>query len=79
MNLPCLFVLVFILSRILQHHMLGPVQRIPRYKMLLEDYLKRLPEDSPDRLETSTALDLISKAADHTNESMRQNVSCVLS
>uniref|UniRef100_A0A8C4PXI3 DH domain-containing protein n=2 Tax=Eptatretus burgeri TaxID=7764 RepID=A0A8C4PXI3_EPTBU len=33
----------------LQHHMLEPVQRIPRYELLLKDYLKRLPLDSPDR------------------------------
>uniref|UniRef100_A0A452RH02 FYVE, RhoGEF and PH domain containing 4 n=1 Tax=Ursus americanus TaxID=9643 RepID=A0A452RH02_URSAM len=32
----------------LQHHMLEPVQRIPRYEMLLKDYLRKLPPDSPD-------------------------------
>jgi len=32
----------------LQHHMLEPVQRVPRYEMLLKDYLKKLPEDNPD-------------------------------
>lgn len=32
----------------LQHHMLEPVQRVPRYEMLLKDYLKKLPEDDPD-------------------------------
>lgn len=32
----------------LQHHMLEPVQRVPRYEMLLRDYLKKLPEDNPD-------------------------------
>lgn len=32
----------------LQHHMLEPVQRIPRYELLLKDYLKQLPQDSPD-------------------------------
>ena len=32
----------------LQHHMLEPVQRVPRYELLLKDYLKRLPEDAPD-------------------------------
>uniref|UniRef100_A0A674EPF2 FYVE, RhoGEF and PH domain containing 4b n=1 Tax=Salmo trutta TaxID=8032 RepID=A0A674EPF2_SALTR len=31
-----------------QHHMLEPVQRLPRYEMLLRDYLKRLPNDDPD-------------------------------
>lgn len=33
----------------LQHHMLEPVQRVPRYEMLLKDYLKKLPQDSSDR------------------------------
>lgn len=28
--------------------MLEPVQRVPRYELLLKDYLKRLPEDAPD-------------------------------
>jgi len=28
--------------------MLEPVQRIPRYEMLLKDYLRKLPPDSPD-------------------------------
>ncbi|MEQ2167502.1 hypothetical protein GOODEAATRI_004846, partial [Goodea atripinnis] len=32
----------------LQHHMLEPVQRVPRYEMLLKDYLKKLPEENPD-------------------------------
>lgn len=38
----------------LQHHMLSPVQRIPRYEMLLRDYLRKLPEDSPDHHETES-------------------------
>lgn len=29
--------------------MLEPVQRIPRYELLLRDYLKKLPEDALDR------------------------------
>lgn len=33
----------------LQHHMLEPVQRVPRYELLLKDYIKRLPKDAPDR------------------------------
>ncbi|MEQ2177938.1 FYVE, RhoGEF and PH domain-containing protein 3, partial [Goodea atripinnis] len=32
----------------LQHHMLEPVQRIPRYELLLKDYLKKLPDDALD-------------------------------
>ncbi|XP_008935321.1 PREDICTED: FYVE, RhoGEF and PH domain-containing protein 2-like, partial [Merops nubicus] len=33
----------------LQHHMLEPVQRIPRYELLLKDYVQKLPPSSPDR------------------------------
>lgn len=36
-------------SLTLQHHMLEPVQRVPRYEMLLKDYLKKLPPDDSDR------------------------------
>lgn len=28
--------------------MLEPVQRVPRYEMLLSDYLRKLPKDNPD-------------------------------
>ena len=55
--------------------MLGPVQRIPRYQMLLQDYVKRLPDDAPDRPEAETALNLITKAATHSNETMKKIVS----
>lgn len=33
----------------LQHHMLEPVQRIPRYELLLKDYVRKLPPASLDR------------------------------
>ncbi|XP_019633769.1 PREDICTED: FYVE, RhoGEF and PH domain-containing protein 4-like isoform X2 [Branchiostoma belcheri] len=56
----------------LQHHMLEPVQRVPRYELLLRDYLKKLPEDSEDRPDTEKALELISKAAQHSNEAMKK-------
>lgn len=42
----------------LQHHMLSPVQRIPRYEMLLREYLKKLPEDSPDRHDTESTCEI---------------------
>uniref|UniRef100_A0A8C7Y427 DH domain-containing protein n=1 Tax=Oryzias sinensis TaxID=183150 RepID=A0A8C7Y427_9TELE len=38
----------------LQHHMLEPVQRIPRYELLLKDYLHQLPEDAPDHSDAQT-------------------------
>ncbi|CAL8325158.1 unnamed protein product [Merluccius merluccius] len=56
----------------LQHHMLEPVQRIPRYELLLKDYLKKLPEDAADRKDTEKALELISTAANHSNAAIRK-------
>ncbi|KAK4328960.1 hypothetical protein Pmani_000652 [Petrolisthes manimaculis] len=56
----------------LQHHMLSPVQRIPRYEMLLRDYLRKLPEDSPDSHDTEKALHLVSTAANHANDAMKK-------
>lgn len=56
----------------LQHHMLEPVQRIPRYELLLKDYLKKLPEDTLDRKDAEKALELISTAANHSNAAIRK-------
>uniref|UniRef100_H2Y6T6 Uncharacterized protein n=1 Tax=Ciona savignyi TaxID=51511 RepID=H2Y6T6_CIOSA len=56
----------------LQHHMLSPVQRIPRYQMLLQDYVRRMPQDATDRPETENALKLITVAATHSNETMKK-------
>lgn len=58
-------------SLALRHYMLKPIQRIPQYKLLLQDYLKHLTEDSPDYKDTITALNIVSEVADHANESMR--------
>ena len=38
----------------IQHHLIGPIQRIPRYRLLLEAYLRRLPEDSEDKPDTES-------------------------
>jgi len=32
----------------LAHHMLSPIQRLPRYELLLKDYLRNLTEDNQD-------------------------------
>ena len=56
----------------LQHHMLEPIQRVPRYELLLRDYLKHLDADSPDRENTESALVLVAKAAVHSNDAMRK-------
>lgn len=56
----------------LQHHMLEPIQRVPRYELLLKDYLKHLPENSPDRKDTEEALQKVTEAASHSNEAMNK-------
>ncbi|XP_062315171.1 faciogenital dysplasia isoform X1 [Osmerus eperlanus] len=56
----------------LQHHMLEPVQRIPRYELLLKDYLKKLPEDALDRKDAEKAVELISTAANHSNAAIKK-------
>ncbi|KAM9375914.1 FYVE, RhoGEF and PH domain-containing protein 4a isoform 2-T2 [Pholidichthys leucotaenia] len=60
-------------SLTLQHHMLEPVQRIPRYEMLLKDYLKKLPQDDPDRRDAEKSLEIISTAATHSNSAIRKS------
>lgn len=59
----------------LKHYMLKPVQRIPQYRLLLEDYLKKLPEDSEDYVDTQTALAVVANVAAHANDAMKQGVS----
>ncbi|CAH3158676.1 unnamed protein product, partial [Porites evermanni] len=56
----------------LQHHMLEPVQRVPRYQLLLKDYLSKLPADSGDLKNTSDALEIIAESARHANDSMKK-------
>ncbi|XP_061621670.1 FYVE, RhoGEF and PH domain-containing protein 1 isoform X2 [Phyllopteryx taeniolatus] len=56
----------------LQHHMLEPVQRIPRYELLLKDYLHRLPEDAPDCKDAHKSLELIATAAEHSNAAIKK-------
>ncbi|XP_068459390.1 FYVE, RhoGEF and PH domain-containing protein 4a isoform X2 [Clinocottus analis] len=57
----------------LQHHMLEPVQRVPRYEMLLKDYLKKLPQDDPDRQNSEKSLEIIATAATHSNSAIRKS------
>ncbi|KAJ8261907.1 hypothetical protein GJAV_G00159830 [Gymnothorax javanicus] len=57
----------------LQHHMLEPVQRVPRYEMLLKDYLKKLPQDDPDRRDAEKSLEIIAMAATHSNSAIRKS------
>ncbi|KAK9958793.1 hypothetical protein ABG768_010894 [Culter alburnus] len=59
-------------SLTLQNHMLEPVQRVPRYEMLLKDYLKKLPQDHIDRRDAEKSLEIISMAATHSNTAIKK-------
>ncbi|KAF9318067.1 hypothetical protein BG003_011854 [Podila horticola] len=56
----------------LQGYLLLPVQRIPRYKMLLGDLLENTWPDHVDYQDIATALDSVSSRADEMNERKRQ-------
>uniref|UniRef100_A0A8C0U9R2 FYVE, RhoGEF and PH domain containing 2 n=1 Tax=Cyanistes caeruleus TaxID=156563 RepID=A0A8C0U9R2_CYACU len=56
----------------LQHHMLEPVQRIPRYELLLKDYVRKLPPQSPDRGDAEKALEMIFMVAKHSNAAIAE-------
>ncbi|XP_054032551.1 FYVE, RhoGEF and PH domain-containing protein 2 [Dryobates pubescens] len=56
----------------LQHHMLEPVQRIPRYELLLQEYVRKLPPASPDREGAEKALEMIFMVAKHANAAITE-------
>lgn len=58
----------------LKHYMLKPVQRIPQYRLLLNDYLKHIDDSSPDYEDTETALKIVSEVADHVNRNLKYGV-----
>ncbi|XP_023368732.1 FYVE, RhoGEF and PH domain-containing protein 2 isoform X1 [Otolemur garnettii] len=59
-------------SLTLQHHMLEPVQRIPRYELLLKEYVQKLPAQAPDQADAQKALDMIFSAAQHSNAAITE-------
>ena len=60
------------------HFMLKPVQRLPQYKLLLEEYSKNLSPSSQDFSNAVEALAIVKKAADHVNRKMKQNVRAII-
>jgi hypothetical protein len=50
-------------------YLIMPVQRVPRYVLLLSDLLKNTPESNPDYEPIRTALDLVKAFADFINSS----------
>ncbi|KAJ3260401.1 hypothetical protein HK103_000543 [Boothiomyces macroporosus] len=58
---------------VLQAFLILPVQRIPRYKLLLEDLYKHTPEDHPDHENIKKAIESVSQVATFVNETIRNH------
>ena len=57
----------------LSSFLIMPIQRIPRYKLLLSELLKHTPAEHPDHDYLEKALGLVSNVAAHINDSVRAN------
>ncbi|KAK3745860.1 hypothetical protein QZH41_013216 [Actinostola sp. cb2023] len=53
--------------------LITPVQRVPRYKLLLESLLNKTPRDYPDFSKLEEATEEIAKVAEHINDNIRQH------
>jgi hypothetical protein len=49
-------------------YLIQPVQRIPRYNLLLQQVIKYTPHDHPDRKDLQKALEATQTAASFINE-----------
>jgi hypothetical protein len=56
-----------------QAFILAPVQRIPRYKLLLEDLSRHTPSSHPDAELLGKALESIQQVAHYVNEMIREH------
>lgn len=56
----------------IQHHFLKPIQRIPQYRLLLQQYLHYLKPDDLDYEDTVSALEVVSRVAEHANQAMNE-------
>lgn len=56
----------------IQHHLLKPIQRIPQYRLLLQQYLHHLKPDDIDYEDTVNALEVVSRVAEHANQAMSE-------
>lgn len=56
----------------LEHLLIMPVQRIPRYILLLTELLKYTPQDHVDQANLNKALSLMQEVANHINNSMKR-------
>eukprot|EP00475_Leptophrys_vorax_P019671 TRINITY_DN26981_c0_g1_i1.p1 TRINITY_DN26981_c0_g1~~TRINITY_DN26981_c0_g1_i1.p1 ORF type:complete len:1101 (+),score=323.63 TRINITY_DN26981_c0_g1_i1:109-3411(+) len=49
-----------------------PVQRVPRYVLLLREILKRLPDDHPDKQNVTIAIESVGEVGDYLNEAIKK-------
>ncbi|SAM67321.1 probable cytokinesis protein Don1 [Ustilago bromivora] len=56
-----------------QAHLLTIVQRIPRYKLLVDDLVKSTPETHPDFVDLRRASHMMEQVASYINENVRQH------
>ena len=56
----------------IQGHMLAPVQRLPRYKMLLETYLKYQEENGEDFEDTKNAIRIVLRVTNASNDAFKE-------
>ncbi|KAK8809551.1 hypothetical protein WA158_000494 [Blastocystis sp. Blastoise] len=62
----------------LSSYLIMPIQRIPRYRLLLQTLLKHTPEDYDDYNDLKSALDIVMKIADVCDKAMLPNFSVLL-
>lgn len=56
----------------LQQLLINPVQRLPRYSLLLKEILKVTDESNPDKADLKEAIDKIAEVLTHINEDKRK-------
>jgi len=59
----------------LEDYLITPIQRIPRYSILISELRKNTPDDHPDYIFLSQALDLIISSSNLINEKKRDSES----
>ena len=62
----------------IEHYFLTPVQRLMRYKIMLEAYLKALSKDAADYESAMKALSIVTEVANRANKHMTINVRIVM-
>ena len=60
------------LSSRLEGLLIAPVQRIPRYTLLLQELKRHTPQDHPDVAHLEKAIPLMAEVADYINNNMKQ-------